>query len=146
MAVEEFQVTIATTQKDFFDIMRLRTEICVGEFTLPSGTQFDREDDVAIHYIVRDQHQELVASLRIVEEPDAIHVGKVFTKKTHRNKGIGSSLMNAIEQDAAVQEKRVLQLPARVAAQQFYSRLGFEQISDVFERAGMPHVMMQKCL
>ena len=64
-----------------------------------------------------------------------------------QSRGIGKSLIDFLEQDLSANPIRQLWCNARVPAADFYSKLGWRIVSDVFEipTAG-PHVRMTKCL
>ena len=62
--------------------------------------------------------------------------------------GIGGELLDRLEAMAAEQGGKKMYLDARVTAQPFYTRRGYETTSEVFimECAPVPHVAMEKPL
>jgi predicted GNAT family N-acyltransferase len=75
-------------------------------------------------------------------------VRQVAVNPAQRGRGVGSALMAAIEWRAAQEGAEEIVLHARDSAIDFYERLGYEAISDVFvsELTGIPHRTMRKRL
>ena len=78
---------------------------------------------------------------------DAYKVRKeVFVLKESRVSGAGKSLMESIELFAKKQGIQQLKLNAQTHAIPFYSKLGYEIVSDEFYEAGIPHQSMLKTI
>jgi predicted GNAT family N-acyltransferase len=66
--------------------------------------------------------------------------------ENYRGRGIGRALLNAVE--AAMKELGVdvIELSARVAAEGFYQKLGYQGSGDPYLEQGIPHILMHKQL
>lgn len=135
----------ATTQQDFFHLVQLRCEVFVIEQHVDIQIEQDKRDFDAIHYLAYDKNQ-AVGCLRILIEEDCVTIGRVAVKKEFRNQGIGQALMKAIENDAAVIKKGLIQLHAQRTAENFYLRCGYQICSKPYMEAGIEHIMMEKSI
>ncbi len=61
-----------------------------------------------------------------------------------QGKGIGKLLALHAEEYAREQNYKKIVLHARMIATDFYSKLGYHIVSNIFTEVGIPHVVMQK--
>lgn len=139
------EIKKATSQKDFFGLVQLRTEVFVLEQKVNIQIEQDIKDFTAIHYIVWDNN-EPVGCLRILDEPEYAVIGRVAVKKNRRGEKIGLALMKEIENDPFVKSKGKISLHAQRSAENFYLKCGYTVASEPYMEAGIEHVMMEKVL
>lgn len=128
------------TLTELFEIVRVRFTVFVGEQHILEP-EYDDIDYRSVHIFITEDGP-VVAYARIFqgEAPDSWYLGRMLTIR--RKQGLGAAIISAAR--AYVKEnggKRIL-LHSQVRAQGFYERQGFEVCSEVFEEAGIPHVMM----
>jgi len=82
-----------------------------------------------------------IGVLKVVREPDALHVDQIFILPEYQNRGVGATFMMGVLRDASSSRLsvrlRVLIINNRALA--FYSRLGFLETGRTAN-----HVMMEK--
>lgn len=139
------EIKKASTQKDFFGLVQLRTEVFVLEQKVDIQIEQDIKDFTAIHYIVWDNN-EAVGCLRILDEEEYAVIGRVAVKKSRRKEKIGYALMRAIENDSFIKSKGKISLHAQRSAENFYIKCGYKIASEPYIEAGIEHVMMEKIL
>ena len=139
------EIKKASTQKDFFGLVQLRTEVFVLEQKVDIQIEQDIKDFTAIHYIVWDNN-EAVGCLRILDEEEYAVIGRVAVKKSRRKEKIGYALMRAIENDPFIKSKGKISLHAQRSAENFYIKCGYKIASEPYIEAGIEHVMMEKIL
>lgn len=139
------EIKKASTQKDFFGLVQLRTEVFVLEQKVDIQIEQDIKDFTAIHYIVWDNN-EAVGCLRILDEEEYAVIGRVAVKKSRRKEKIGYALMKAIENDPFIKSKGKISLHAQRSAENFYIKCGYKIASEPYIEAGIEHVMMEKIL
>jgi predicted GNAT family N-acyltransferase len=61
-----------------------------------------------------------------------------------RGTGVGAKVLDALMAKATELGYPELILNAQTHAAPFYARVGFEQVGDEFEEAGIPHIEMRK--
>jgi len=90
----------------------------------------------------------LVAYARILapqESGKAVKIGRVIIAEEARGLKLGNQLMTqAISSCERHWPQRTLFLSAQAHLQQFYSRLGFVAVSDVYPEDDIPHIDMQR--
>ena len=77
--------------------------------------------------------------------PDG-HIGRMAVLRVARGTGMGASVLDALMAKAAELGYGELILNAQTHAAPFYARVGFEQVGEEFEEAGIPHIEMRKRL
>ncbi|HDH57425.1 MAG TPA: GNAT family N-acetyltransferase [Bacteroidetes bacterium] len=130
-----------------YEILALRQEVFVVEQNCPY-MDIDGLDRQAWHLLGRNAEGNLVAYLRIVA-PGAKYrepaIGRVFTHKSIRGKGIGRELMiRGIKKAEELFPGSAIRLSAQVYAQGFYAQFGFSAVGEPYDEDGIPHVEMVK--
>ena len=67
----------------------------------------------------------------------------VITREEYRNRGCASFLTSLCRNRVLEEGKIPVLIPADSHAQKLYEKLGFRPVSDVYEEAGIPHVLMR---
>lgn len=137
------QIIQATSQEHFFDCMMIRGQVFVDEQHVPSAIEIDHEDRTCRHYLLYINKQP-IATLRLIEYTDHIHVGRVATLKPYRHQGYATKLLQYIETLDFVKSKGILMLGAQKQAVDFYIKLGYEIYGEPFYEAGIEHVHARK--
>lgn len=126
------------------DAKHIRSLVFVQEQHIPADLEFDNQDKTGIHYVgYRTDNKQPVTTARIHLQEELWHVGRVATIKKMRGQGIGKQLLEQIILDAHNEGVSGLILGAQLQASDFYKRLGFVQVGDDFEEAGIPHIEMK---
>lgn len=139
------EVILATTQKHFADVFRIRTNVFIGEQQVPAHEEIDALDQV-VPILIAYEGEMALGTARIIEtEEGYAKIGRVAVIKEARGQGVGRHLMEAaikyIEVETNVSE---IKLDAQLSAQKFYESLHFESYGDVFLDAGIKHISMKK--
>lgn len=129
---------------ELYALLRLRSEVFVVEQNCVF-LDLDNKDQSSYH-LMGWRDNKLVAYTRLVppgvayEQPS---IGRVVTSPSARAEGMGKLLM---EQSISEAEKLFGRVPIRIGAQvylkKFYTSLGFEQSSDIYDEDGIDHIEM----
>ncbi|WP_086348386.1 GNAT family N-acetyltransferase [Candidatus Enterococcus clewellii] len=139
----EYKVkTIAElTSEELLAIMKERVAVFVVEQNCPYQ-EIDDQDDQALHTWLQEG-TEIIGYTRIINEVDAVHIGRVLTVKKYRGAGYGELLMErTLEAAKKAFPERLIVLGAQEYATDFYKKFGFKVISDVYLEDDIPHVDM----
>lgn len=139
----EYKVkTIAElTSEELLAIMKERVAVFVVEQNCPYQ-EIDDQDDQALHTWLQEG-PEIIGYTRIINEADAVHIGRVLTVKKYRGAGYGELLMErTLEAAKKAFPERPIVLGAQEYATDFYKKFGFKVISDVYLEDDIPHVDM----
>lgn len=134
-------VRIATSQRDFFRLVRLREAVFVVEQQVPIEIELDDEDDRAIH-VIADEGADLVGTARLIIKGHSGKIGRMAVDRRRRRGGVGTALIDFIKEESRQWGLSDLVLHAQAHAVPFYERLGFSAEGAAFEEAGIPHRRM----
>lgn len=81
-------------------------------------------------------------------EPETVSVDYLCVDPATQTSGVGRQLLSALEVYAHTQGARQVSLEARVSAQGFYERCGYQAFGEIYHmnHAPVPHVLMKKQL
>ena len=129
------------------DLMReafgLRYEVFVDEQGVPRELEVDEFDLCATHLVALCDNQ-VIGTLRMLDDGGAAKIGRVAVRAAVRRTGIGARLMDRAAAIALERGFKEIILHAQVAVAGFYRRLGYVEEGDLFDEAGIPHIAMRK--
>ena len=135
---------VATEQElaDAFDVRRI---VFVHEQNVPEEEEIDQYESESVHFVLYDNDKAAGAGrFRVVDGIGKVE--RICVLKENRKTGAGVAVMNKIEEYARSQGITSLKLNAQTHAIPFYSRLGYETVSEEFLDAGIPHKTMKKSI
>ncbi|MEZ8965122.1 GNAT family N-acetyltransferase [Vibrio breoganii] len=124
------------------EIFFVRNTVFTAEQGIDTNLDFDGLDEEAVHALVYD-NDEPIATGRMLEDG---HIGRIAVLISHRGKGLGTSIMEALVDEARLRSFSRVYLGAQVHALDFYQKLGFEPIGERYEEVGIEHQTMQLSL
>ncbi|MCP1491021.1 GNAT family N-acetyltransferase [Peribacillus frigoritolerans] len=139
-------VKIAENSQELENAYMIRRKVFVQEQNVPLEEEIDEYEKDSTHFVLYDeQHQPIGAGrFRIIDNIGKVQ--RICVLSSGRKNGAGAMIMNAIEEYAIQQEVPQLKLDSQVHAIPFYSKLGYEIVSDEFMDAGIPHKTMKKTI
>lgn len=143
-AIDTMKTIIADYAHHQRDIRHIRDQVFVIEQRVPLTDEFDDRDGYCKHVLVYEDDQPL-ATGRIDLGKNG-KVGRVAVLQQHRRRGIGSLVMQALEQLARDHQLTRVWFHAQSHAIAFYEALGYQVCSPEFLEANIPHVRMEKLL
>jgi predicted GNAT family N-acyltransferase len=139
------EVKVVNTERERADAFSVRKIVFVGEQNVPEEEEIDEYDKTATHFVLYENKEPVGAGrFRIVDNLGKVE--RICVLKTQRGTGAGKAVMEAIENHAASKGITTLKLNAQTHAISFYSKLGYEVVSDEFLDAGIPHKTMKKSI
>lgn len=145
------EVRKLTEPKDIDLAKEIRIKVFVKEQQVPIELEIDELDSVetTIH-IGLFYNNEMVGVGRILDiDSGHIHLGRIAILKEYRGLGLGEKLVLGMERIASelTNKNLVSHLSAQKYAENFYKKLGYENISgEIYLDAGIEHIDMQKKL
>ena len=124
----------------------LRKEVFCGEQAVDLALEFDGLDDACRHYLARNPAAPLGTARTRPLGDGRVKIERVAVLRAHRGRHIGLALMEKVLADARADGHREAVLHSQTHAGPFYSALGFAQVGDGFEEAGIPHIRMTLAL
>lgn len=132
---------------DYRKVFDLREEV----LRIPIGLSLKDEDlsgDALDTIVIAESGEDILGCVMI--HPTHIASVPKFRQMAvapqHQRKGIGQLLMAAAEDECRRAGAEKVILHARTTAEEFYKKLGYTTVSDIFTEVGIPHVVMEKQL
>ena len=120
-------------------LMQIRTDVFIDEQHVEPDFEWDELDLNAVHLLAQIDNK-AVACLRII---DYKKIGRMAVLKPWRVLGIGKVLLVKAIEICNQQGSQQIILSAQSHAVGFYTKAGFEVISDEYCDVNIPHVDMQ---
>ena len=110
--------------------------------------EFDETDAIATHLVMFDEDECPVATCRVFwdAEKNTYVLGRLAVVKEHRNKHVGSLIMQEAEKYVCKTDGKSIILHAQCQASGFYQKQGYSQFGDADDEQGCPHMWMKKSL
>ena len=140
-------------EAELMQALAIREVVFIEEQHVPEGIERDAEDARAFH-VLAFQGGHAIGTGRLVALPAPApgqtglwgQIGRMAVLQVHRQGGVGSLLLAALEAEARRQGMVGILLHAQLYALGFYRHHGYEPVGPVFEEAGIDHVEMRKAL
>jgi predicted GNAT family N-acyltransferase len=120
----------------------LRREVFVWEQKVPEDEENDADDLTATHFVAIIQG-EVVGTLRLIDKPEHIKIGRVAVRAAFRGLGIAKQMMLAAMEHGKIQGRDRFYLTAQSDKLGLYEKLGFSAFGPEFQDGGMPHRAMR---
>ncbi len=142
----KLQIKIVTYTEALEEIRLIRTLVFHKEQGVDLELEFDGKDSAAEHLLAYLDNQAVgTARIRQLSE-DIVKIERVAVVKSARGKGIGKKLTQTALDLAMQQGFEAATIHAQEYVKGLYSQLGFVQVGDKFDEAGIPHVKMVRKL
>lgn len=120
----------------------LRREVFVWEQKVPEEEEHDEYDLTATHFVAIAEG-EVVGTLRLIQQPEHMKIGRVAVRQSFRGRGIAGALIAAAMDHARARGQDRFYLTAQSDKLGFYEKLGFVAFGPEFFDGGMPHRAMR---
>lgn len=120
----------------------LRKEVFVWEQKVPETVERDSYDLTATHYVAIAEGN-VIGTLRLIEQPEHIKIGRVAVHLAWRGKGVARKLVEKAMADTRALGHDRFYLTAQSDKLGLYEKLGFVAFGPEFMDGGMPHRAMR---
>jgi predicted GNAT family N-acyltransferase len=149
----EVSIVPIQNEGELFQALAIREVVFIEEQHVPEGIERDAEDARAYHVLAM-QGGHAIGTGRLVILPSPPkgqqgrwgQIGRMAVLQAHRMAGVGSKLLQALEEEARRREVTAITLHAQLYALEFYRKHGYEPVGTLFEEAGIPHIEMHKSM
>lgn len=121
----------------------VRRRVFIEEQGIPVELEWDAMDQASRHWVAVTDHDGPIGTVRLT--PNG-HVGRMAVLPAWRRCGVGTSLLQAVLEEAAAAKFDTVALAAQLPVVPFYEKLRFEPYGEVFQDVGIPHRMMRRVL
>jgi predicted GNAT family N-acyltransferase len=120
----------------------LRREVFVWEQKVPEEEENDADDLTATHFVAIADG-EVVGTLRLIDKPEHVKIGRVAVRQAFRGQGIAKQLIENAMEYARTKGRDRFYLTAQSDKLSMYQKLGFAAFGPEFIDGGMPHRAMR---
>lgn len=144
--MDDFEVRRLDGSGELSGAHAVRRAVFIDEQGVPESVEMDDKDDEATHFVIYDSGDgQAVATARIrAVDDDTVKAERVAVRADYRDEGLGTWLMEAIEEETRDRSMSTVVLHAQTTVEEFYRKLGYETVSGEFDEAGITHVEMVK--
>ena len=125
------------------DIIKIRTEVFIKEQGFKD--EFDETDKTCSHIVLYD-NEKPVATCRYFKEGEIYHIGRVAIIKEYRGKHLGNKIMQVAEDEIKKDGGKQIEVSAQVRVSNFYKKLGYNKIGNIYFDEYCEHIKMVKSL
>nr|WP_069301216.1 GNAT family N-acetyltransferase [Neptunicoccus sediminis] len=130
---------------DLDSCFALRRKVFMEEQGVSEADEYDGRDGDATHVLARFDGVP-VGCARVEPFGTTAKIGRVCVLPEYRGKAVGIALIETCHDAARATGATRVILGAQTRALSFYERLGYASYGDVFDDAGIPHLMMERGL
>jgi predicted GNAT family N-acyltransferase len=144
--MSQITLEVADYSEKYAEIQSVRIQVFQIEQGVDPSLEFDGKDETAEHIIAYLENQPVgTTRIRYLEQKIA-KIERLAVLSTTRGRGIGKQLMEKALERVAQKNVREVVVHAQEYVKGLYQKLGFEQVGERFEEAGIAHVKMIKRL
>jgi len=125
------------------DIIKIRTSVFVDEQGFQD--EFDEIDKTCSHIVLYDGKKP-VATCRYFNDGTSFHIGRVAIIKEYRGKHLGCKIMQIAEKEIKSTNAKQIEVSAQVRVKEFYKKLGYEEVGEIYFDEFLEHIRMVKRL
>ena len=125
------------------DIIKIRTSVFINEQGFKD--EFDEIDKTCTHIVLYD-NEKSIATCRYFKEGENYHIGRVAIIKEYRGKHLGNKIMQIAETEIKNEGGEKIEVSAQVRVSEFYEKLGYNKIGDIYFDEYCEHIRMVKNL
>jgi ElaA protein len=124
-----------------YRILALRVDVFVVEQNCPYAELDGRDLEPGARLVWAQRADDVIATLRLLDDGDAVRIGRVATAASARAAGLAGRLISrALELTA----KRDTVLDAQSYLRRWYERFGYAVDGDEYVEDGIAHVRMRR--
>lgn len=139
------EVNRAQSEQDLNEIYSIRKKVFVDEQGVSEEEEYDEHEQTAAHVLATYKGQPAGAGrVRMVD--NVAKLERICVLPEFRKYGVGGAVTTALELEGKRLGAEKAKLHGQTQAAPFYTKLGYETVSDIFHEAGIPHVVMTKKL
>ena len=137
----DVSIKVANSSEDRLKAFMVRWVVFCGEQGVPYDIEHDEFEDTAIHAL-GEIGGEPVAAGRLRCLPDYAKLERIAVRAPYRGRGIGAEITRFLMQLARERGYSNYRMNAQAYLEEFYVRLGFRAVGEMFMEAGIEHVSM----
>lgn len=124
------------------EAVKIRTAVFIEEQGF--NDEFDEFDERSFHFLLfKDGKAAATGRMFTDNGGKSYHIGRVAVLEEYRKFHLGSELMGAIIEKAKELKAKKIVLSAQCRVKEFYEKLGFNEVGDIYYDEYCPHIQME---
>ena len=144
--METIEIKQVETESELEQAIAVRFRVFVGEQSIPPEEELDEADATATHAIALCQGKVVGTGRLLVMDGDEAQIGRMAVDSAWRRRGIGSQILEFLEQSARALCVKSCVLHAQEYVKSFYAAHGYREHGDSFLEVNILHVEIRKTL
>ena len=120
-------------------VLSIRKEVFIRGLNIPEYLEIDENEDMAT-YVLAYTKSKPVGTARWRKTREGIKLERFAVLDKYRSNGIGATMTKFILRN--LKETQLIYLYAQESAINFYDKLGFKSVGNLFEEVGIKHQKM----
>ena len=144
--METVEIKLVETELELEAAIAVRFRVFVAEQNIPPEEELDEADATATHAIALCQEEVVGTGRLLLLDGTVAQIGRMAVDSAWRRQGVGSKILEFLEQSARAQGARRCLIHAQDYVKSFYAAHGYLEQGDPFLEVEIPHVEMRKTL
>lgn len=144
MSLTRFHTRLVTWQDSEPLLRAVRSEVFIREQRIPEELEWDADDPRVPHALATDLTGQPIGTGRLLMHGDAAQIGRMAVLVDWRGRGVGTSILHCLLDEARCRGARHAFLHAQTVAVPFYERCGFTCEGEEFLEVDIPHYRMTR--
>ena len=119
----------------------IRRTVFVIEQNVPPEIEWDEFEHSALHMICRLDNK-VIGTGRITFFGSRAKIERVAVLKEFRHRGIGGKIMEFLVDECRNKNADYIYAHVQMQAYDFYKKMGFYEVGEIFDEAGINHIKM----
>jgi predicted GNAT family N-acyltransferase len=143
MVKDKFTFQLASDESTLADAYQVQQQVFTGEQGIPEELVFDKDDNGALHIIIREGKQVIGTARVTFPRAEQAKLERMAILKPYRGRGLGSRMVSFIVAEMKNGEIKEIVLNAQYEVIPFYETCGFQSIGLPFQEVGKKHIKME---
>ncbi len=130
------------SDKEFLNIKKIRKTIFSDEMGISELELFDKFDEASDHFLFLYQNS-VIGSVRLRQIENTVKLERMAIYTEFRNQNFGYDAIRQIIDHYRERKIKKIILDSIYDVKDFYKKCGFTEVSQIFDRVGLPHITME---
>ena len=133
---------ISFSDSEFLIVRKIRNDVFFEEIGISKSELFDKFDETSDHFLFLDQNC-VIGSVRLRQIENNIKLERMAIYTEFRNQNFGYDAIRQIIDHYRERKIEKIILDSIYDVKDFYKKCGFTEVSQIFDRVGLPHITME---
>ena len=133
---------ISFSDNEFLIVRKIRNDVFFEEIGISKSELFDKFDETSDHFLFLDQNC-VIGSVRLRQIENTVKLERMAIYTEFRNQNFGYDAIRQIIDHYRERKIEKIILDSIYDVKDFYKKCGFTEVSQIFDRVGLPHITME---